>query len=806
MPRKISPKISLNVSDQRDERFPANTKDTYKSVTTGFFRRDLSLVKARDIDALKHILQNYVHSLHFWNDGVASSANNTGCSGIMVDFDNSFSIAEIQKRFKIYTHVLYTSTNHTEQTPKFHLFLLFSPALGLVYPEAAQGLMDWCRSQTGRGQLFEGSDGSCFEAARKFFPFSAADAPQPKQMQFEINIATWFQPPAVSEFVTNRREAMACDITPKEYGAQRTAHIKTLWDCKTSEYRAKDAFQLALDCFRLGIAEDVALEQLLLWVRQQEKSVPFGKRGNERIDTDDAIRRRLQSECINGAFSGKHPYTPPPVSEIPTGFNRAEVLKHQNETEQESPANIVISGTERYTRAEMCFLDLRIDGLNLTNPHDLEVFNQRTTLKTALIAGAHARGDKALIAAIKNGEPVIVATHNYLRTHQTELTDVQQVEVGELVKSIYSPNKLPDSFLLKDLLYTDAKDLIVEDLDIIGNFCVRGATSIFHGREKMGKTTIVMSEVVHILKKYHNVRVLWLACEDENGTKRRKKRLIDNQPFEHRFMLAKQPKSRAMFVAAVYAFRPDIIVIDTLNSFLAPVYGDKLPELSNSIAWGKIIKEFHTMQTLMNVASVLLIDHQSKPVFKRDGTEKEQVVGGSGGKMNEADFLIAFESHHGDPGGFGVCKWRGREAQTGFAQRFNHLGFEKDPTDLTNRSKWRDNGYDMSAALPISAPSTREARIAAMIAYLEKHAGMTAKRTDVANAAGVDPKARTTLIRLSEQINLSDKYTLIEETRSGEVYWMLSVGAPKRKSKKKSADPAAHLKADNGENEDTNNE
>ncbi len=305
------PHLTLSVSSET-----ISTKSAGAKITRGFTLQQFDLENLENPEKLKTVLSTRIHSTNVWQDGTICSHHgnqrislNIGVTGLMLDFDGGTTLDELTTRFDGYIYVLYSSTGHSEELPKYHLLLPFDPAQIPAFPNEADALYAWCKDQQARDGLYHGAD-RCFDKARKFYPHCAAEATTEMILCINTEDSIYIPYPEIKSYT--ERAVCEADIDPDEYKRQRTHLIKNLWERTDVERRTQRAFQLALDCKRSGLPYAEAKAKLLSWIEAQEKSrsSPYGKNGV-------SAEERLEQQVLQGAYHNTHQYQLPPNRESP---------------------------------------------------------------------------------------------------------------------------------------------------------------------------------------------------------------------------------------------------------------------------------------------------------------------------------------------------------------------------------------------------------------------------------------------------------------------------------------------------------
>ena len=134
---------------------------------------------------MSQMLQKHNHSLYEWEGGLRSKDNCKALHGLMIDYDSKekkgSSFETAKKAFSKYKNIIYTSTSHTDESPSYHILLLFDKPIIKNFNEVMKAAKD----------QFKSSDDICFEAGRHFYPHFERNSLSAFKISFNLNGECW---------------------------------------------------------------------------------------------------------------------------------------------------------------------------------------------------------------------------------------------------------------------------------------------------------------------------------------------------------------------------------------------------------------------------------------------------------------------------------------------------------------------------------------------------------------------------------------------------------------------------------------
>lgn len=127
-----------------------------------------------DESSLKELFTSRLYSTNWWKDGKCLNSGFLHMTGITFDIDHGETISEIEDVFKDFNYILHTSTSHLENIAskggvqdRYRIILPFDPVdyQKITTPELASAAYEYLMT------IYKFVDGSCKDAARKYFPF-----------------------------------------------------------------------------------------------------------------------------------------------------------------------------------------------------------------------------------------------------------------------------------------------------------------------------------------------------------------------------------------------------------------------------------------------------------------------------------------------------------------------------------------------------------------------------------------------------------------------------------------------------------
>lgn len=157
----ITFEITLSVSTKE-----VTTKDEAKTVNDFAVK---SFAAYQDSPELNELFQTRLYSTNTWSSGCNNDAY-VGMTGVTLDFDHGFTIAEAQEAFVDYNYILHTSrTHHFAEDgiaeDRFRLILPFAPG-SLAFTSGDDARKVYRKLM----ELYPQADKSCKNPGRKFFP------------------------------------------------------------------------------------------------------------------------------------------------------------------------------------------------------------------------------------------------------------------------------------------------------------------------------------------------------------------------------------------------------------------------------------------------------------------------------------------------------------------------------------------------------------------------------------------------------------------------------------------------------------